>query len=706
MTEKDTLKIEELERLFEEGLACDKDLFSEQRSNILISSGEHFSKRYSKWWSRIRDAKSIPNDQKIRITKNHTHRIVRTYINNILNMAPGVCPTPNDPKDLGHIKSAQLNKSVWEYAKEKHNMRMLVQEWAKNFIEIGEVFAEIYWDPNKGYLVGHEQAVDEETGEPQVDEMGQPVAGDKAIFSGDLCFKTITPGNVVRHASAKTIRESPFLCVMEMVRLKDLEMMVGDDEDKKKLLVASEDETFYVFENSKQNYAKTQDQVLLKKFYFRPGAEYPKGYYAFTTERGILFEGELPYGVWPIAYGGFDEITTTPRHRSLVKQLRPIQSEIDRASSKMAETQVTLGDDKVILNNGSKVTTGPHLPGMRTMFVTGMSPTIMPGRTGEQYLPYVQSCIAELYQVAMIDENEAERQQGQDPYANLYRSLRDKKQFSMYAEKFESFLIEICKIYLDLARHYFDEQMLIPAIGKSEYVNISEFKNSNPLCTRIKLEPQSEDINEMMGRHLTFNHVLQYVGNQLDKDDIGKILRNMPFANNEEMLDDFTLNYDTAVNVILALDRGQQVQPFPSDDPTYVLKRLGARMQKPDFRLLDPQVQQNYGVTKQAYEQLESQKAIALKQAQSQFIPSGGANIKCDYYVQDPTNTGRTVRATIPAESIDWLIKQLTAQGSAQEQLMGQPPQIQTEVSQMISSSPMPPRQLFPLPGNTPGGTL
>lgn len=702
---KKPLDIDELNRLYSEGETCDKELFSEQRSNILISSGEHFSKKHSKWWARIREARTLTNDQKIRVTKNHTHRIIRTYINNIISMAPGVVPTPNDPKDLQHVKAAQLNKSVWEYAKEKHSMRMRVQSWAKDFIEIGEVFNEIFWDPTKGTLIGYEQEVDE-TGEPMFGEDGQPMPSEKAVFTGDLTFRTIIPANVVRAAEAKTIAESRFLCVREMVKVSDLKHMIGEDEEKEKLLTESPDETFYVFDNSRQNYYKTNNQLMLRKFYFRPSAEFPNGWYAFATESGILFEGELPFGIYPIIYGGFDEISTTPRHRSIIKQLRPIQSEIDRASSKMAETQITIGDDKVILQNGSKVTTGPHLPGVRTMFVTGMAPTIMPGRTGEQYLPYVQSCISELYQVANIDEDAAEKSASADPYENLYRSLRDKKKFSMYAEKFENFLVENCRTYLDLARHYFDENMLIPAIGKAEYVNISEFKNSSPLCTRVKLEPMSDDINEMMGRHLTFNHILQYVGNQLSKDDIGKFLRNMPFANNDEMLDDFTLDYDTAMNVILALDRGQPVMPFKSDNPEYVLKRLGARMQKPDFRLLPPQIQMNYDKTKSLYEQLLAQKAQELKMAESQFIPSGGAMIKVDYYVPDPTNSARSVRATVPAESVDWLIKMLSAQGSAQEQLMGQKPQMQMDLAQMIANQGMPQRQLIPLPQANQGRPL
>lgn len=622
-------------------------------------------------------------------------------------MAPGVAPTPNDPKDLQHVKCAELNKSVWNYAKEKHNMKMRVLRWAKEFIEVGEVFTKIYWDPHAGRFVGYEQETDDETGEPMHDpETGDPVPSEKAVFTGDLMFGSILAANIIRPVEAKTIEDSPWLCERQMVSIDDLKNMVEGDEDKEKLITESQDDTFFVFDGAKANYGQTKKEAMVKNFFWRPCVKYPKGYYAICVEGGILFEGELPFGVFPLIYGGFDEISTTPRHRSIIKQLRPIQSEINRSASKIAETQVVMGDDKVILQNGSKMTTGPHLPGLRVSYATGMAPTILPGRTGDQYLPYNQAQIAELYQVSNVVEDSQLNQDNGDAFANLYRSIRDKKKFSLYAEKFESYLKQVCETYLDLARNYFDENMLIPAIGKSEYINISEFKNSAPLCTRIKVEPQSEDINEMMGKHLSYNHILQYVGTQLSKDQIGQIIRNMPFSNQEEAFDDLTLNYDSAVNVILALDRGQPVQPFKSDDAEYMLKRLGSRMKKPDYRMLPPQIQMAYDNLKQQYEQIVAQKAQDLKQMESEFIPSGGAMIKVDYYVPDPSNPDRTIRATVPAESVDWLIKQLSAQGSAQEQLTQQTPQVQGDLMRMIGQQGLPQRQVLPPAPQMPMGQM
>lgn len=688
------LTIDELNSLYSDGESCDQDIFSEQRSNILLAAGDHYSRKSSKWWNRIREGKDLSNDQKLRLTKNHIHKISKTYINNILTQAPGVTPVPNNPKELQDQKAAELNKSVWTYAKVQNNIKMKTHQWCKDFVEIGEVATKIYWNPQAGRFLGFEQEVDE-SGQGIFDESGQPKASDRAQFSGDLVFERIYGFNLIRPSEAKDIEDAKWLCVRKMMNLKDLEDLVGDDEEKKKLVKSSRDETFFVFDGNKSNYSKADKQAMLREFYFKPCAQYPNGYFYITTKDGVLFDGELPFGIYPICYEGFDEVSTTPRHRSIIKQLRPYQAEINRAASKMAEHQVTLGDDKIILQNGSKMTQGPHVPGIRALFVTGQPPTVLEGRTGEQYLNYVNSQITEMYQVAnLAEDSEPAADQAGDPFANLYKSIRQKKRFALYAEKFEMYLQKVCLTYLELAKHYFDENTLIPMIGRSEYVNIAEFKSQEKLCYQIKIEPMSEDIETMMGRHLVLNHILQYSSQQLSKDDIGKIIRQMPFANSEETTTDLTLNYDTATNIILSLDRGQVPVPSKADDDQYILKRLASRQKQSDYQLLNPQIKQNYDQMVQYYEQLAAEKAQSIKQAESEFIPASGAMIKVDYWIPDPSNKTRSIRATLPAESIDWLIKQLGTQGSMQSQLQVQPTNVQADIARMLQQQQPPMAQM------------
>jgi hypothetical protein len=289
-----------------------------------------------------------------------------------------------------------------------------------------------------------------------------------------------------------------------------------------------------------------------------------------------------------------------------------------------------------------------------------------------------------MYRVANLEQEMLDKEGPSDPFVNLYRSIRNKKKFSLYAEKFENFLKNCCTVYLELAKQYFDENMLIPAIGRSEYINIPEFKNQEPLCYQIKIEPISNDIETMMGRHMVLNHVLQYTGSSLGKDDIGKIIRQMPFANNEETFSDLTLNYDTATNIILSLDRGQDPPIVKNVDYGYLLKRLSSRQAQSDYNLLSPDIQQKYELLIAEYERIQAEAAQQIKAAQADFIPTSGAMIKVDYYVPDPNNKTRSIRATLPAESIDWLIKRISEQGSSQEALSQQTQSTQADIARML----------------------
>jgi hypothetical protein len=662
--------IEELHQLYDEAEQADQEIFSEQRSNVLLISGDHYTRKNSKYWNRIRDSRDLSNEQKLRLTKNHIQKITKNYINNIISFAPGVTIIPKNEKELQDQKAAQLNRAVWEDAKQKHILKLKIHQWCKDYIELGECAVKIFWNPNKGEFLGFRQEMDE-AGNALMDESGQPVPSKTPAFTGAFEFERIFGFNLLRDPSTTSMSESRFFCIRKMVDIPEAKALVGDDEEKLKWLQEGEDKTYHVFDGNQQNYQKSKNQIMFKEFYFRPCADYPQGYYYIAVDGGILFEGELPFGVFPIFYCGFDEIQTSARHRSIVKQLRPYQAEINRAASKMAEHQVTLGDDKLLVQSGTKVTNGGHLPGVRTLQYSGVAPTILSGRSGEQYLQYMQAQIEEMYQVSNMAED-SERKDGNqgDAFGQLFQSLRNKKKFSLYGEKFEVFLQQVCQGYLLLSRHYLPEDALIAAVGRMEYINISEFKNTTPLEYQVTIEAQLNDVETMMGKQLSIQHALQYVGNQLSKEDIGKLIRSMPFGNVEESFNDLTLEYDTATNFILALDRGQAPIPSKYDTPDYMIKRLVNRVRQSDFEQLDPMIQKNYSTYILYYENLAVEQQRQLLASQADFIPTGGARVKVDYYVPKPNNPNSVERATLPAESIDWLIKRLADQGSSQEMLM------------------------------------
>jgi hypothetical protein len=631
------------------------------RSNLLLIAGEHYNRRQSSFFRRIRDAKELNEQQKIRLTKNHIQKIAKTYVNNIISLAPGVGFLPKNESERHDQKAAELHHAVWQDAKDRYGIDERVDDWCDNFIGIGEVALKIFWDANLGPIKGHMQALDPETGAPQFDEMGMPVKGEP-VHVGGFILEEIYGFNLLRAPEAKRHIESPYHINRKMVN-KDL--LTAQFPDKKKGIQESYDQTLVIFTGINHGYQKTKNEVLVKEYYFRPCPQYPNGYYYIATKDAILSKGELPGGVYPIVVQEFDKIQTTARGRSCVRIARPYQAEINRAASKMAEHQITLGDDKLLIQNGTKISAGVALPGVRSINFTGQAPDILAGRDGSQYLNYMNSQIAEMYDVMNVKEGSEESNGQTDPFALLFKSASQKKKFVRYVRRFERFLVNVAKTYMSLAKTHLPDDTLIMAVGRKEQVNMSEFKNSDDISYEIKVEAQSDDIETKFGKQLILNHALQYVGSKLDKEDIGKIMRAMPYGNFEESFDDMTIDYDASNNIILALDRGEQVSLNQYDNNVYMIKRLVSRMRQADFKFLDPQIQQQYVVLVQQYQASETQRLQDIKAAESEFIPTDGYLVTCQMSIEDPSAPNKTRQVRLPYSALQWLIKMLETQGQS-----------------------------------------
>jgi hypothetical protein len=692
--------ISDLNQLYFDGDACDQQIFAEMRSNLLIVAGEHYQRRQSYFYKRIRDSRELSHEQKMRLTKNHTQKIAKTYANNILSANPGVGFSPKNEGDMQQEKLADLHHSLWRAAHEKYDIDDLIDDWCDEFIQTGEAIVKVFYDPSSGPVTGYGTKLDMATGQPQLDETGTPIPDmDRPQYAGSFVFEEVFAFNLLRPSECKDIRRAEWLCIRKMVNKQDLNGRFNDPEVQK-FIVAAADETFIVFDGALGGYKRMKNQVMVREYYFRPSWKYPKGYYFITTKEGILAEGELPGGIYPIIIQPLEKVPTTPRGRSPVRTMRPYQAEINRSASKIAEHQVTLGDDKLLIQNGTKVSAGVALPGVRALNFTGMTPTILAGRDGSQYLNYMLSQIKEMYEVMNVAEDSQENAGQLDPYTLLFRSAKQKRKFQRHIKRFQKFLIQVVKTYLELAKIHMSDEELIEAIGKKEQINVPEIRNSANKEFTIKIEDQSDDVETKLGKQLVLNHVMQYVGPQLKPEDIGKLMRAMPYADVGDSFDDFTINYDTVTNEILALDRGETPPVHPAEDHAYALKRLNFRMKQPDFKFLPPQIQMNYQQKMQVHEQIDSFQKMQIQRAEQGFIPTGGYMVACDFYVQDPSDPSgvKTRRARLPYQAMEWLIQQLETQGQSQDQLAHMDQNLQTMYAESALRSP----DFKPLSNNIP----
>jgi len=680
-------KIEELNKLHQDAKSLDKEAVAEMRSNILLIAGEHYSKRLQDAISmRSRTTGQSQEAYRLRITKNLLHRAHRLYVNAILSQAPGIAITPRNQTELQDQKSAELNQSVWDYAKDKYKINAFIREMASDFCGIGECIVKIFFDPTKGSLKGYEPQTDE-FGNIVADEMGQPIADkEKPAFSGEFVFERIYAQNVFRDPSCTKMKDARWIGVEKLENTDSLKQRYKDDKKKQGYLEQSNEE-FVVFDTAKNGYGKEKNQTLLLEYYFKPCAEYPNGYFYITTKAGVLEEGELPFGIFPIVWQGFDEHPTKPRASSFVKVARPWQAEINRASSQVALHSVTIGEDKLLYQAGTTVAQGSLLPGVRGITYQGQAPTILPGRTGEQFFQYIAIQEQEMNRALMLDVLNEEKQANLDPMSLLFKSMSQSQKFNFYSTKFGEFLVEMAELFLELAKKYLEGDELIAAVGRSEAINITEFKATTKLNHQIKVQEQNDTIETKLGKQLVMNHLLQYVGQQMNREDIGKLICEMPFGNWQESFSDFTLDSKNVKNDFLAMERGEQPMVSENDNSQYILKQVAKRKKERDFKLLSPQVQQLYAMYEQYHQQKLAKEAAALKAAQSEFVPVGGAMIACDMYVpqEDPQKAPKRVR--VPYQALDWLVKLLEKQGAGLDALESMNQAQMAQLSQQLLGS-------------------
>jgi len=632
---KDKYSTQELERFYRDSEQVDKRLFSEMRSNLLLVDGQHYNRRNSNFFERLRTSKSISAERRIKLTKNHTQRIQKIYCNEITSLNPGVGFKPKNENELQDQKSAEQNKAVWQDAVDRYNLPEKIDEWCDDFISLGEVATKLFWDPNKGALKGFEQKVDED-GQPKFQSLISPVTGESVseiklpdgrtltgepiadknlpVFDGGMIFERIFGFNLLRPGFTQSIDDAPWLIVRKLTNKDALLEQFGDDPEKTKAIEnagnAEQHKGILIFDSQQGGHRTTnKDEILVKEFYLRPCKENPNGWFAWWIDGGEkkdgnLAEGELPGGIFPIEFEAFEKTQTNPRGRSIIRSLRPYQVEVNRAASKAAEHQITMGDDKIITQYGAKITQGAKLAGIRSVQVSGPAPTIMAGRSGDQYLGYMEGQIGEMYDVADIDAKSVPNN-NQDPFNVLFTAASKKRKFQRHAARFERFLVKVAKLYLRLAKLHFTDDMFIKVVGTNEAVNIEEFKRSRDMDFEIISEPQTDDVETKLGKQMMLNNTLQFVGNKLDKDDIGEILRNMPFGNTEKSFSNFTLDRDSITNDILALDRGEVPQIGEFANHVLYVKRLASRMSQASFKLVGPEIAQNYKSVMTQHQQAE-----------------------------------------------------------------------------------------------------
>lgn len=695
--------IEKLNKLAAESEACDQDVVAEMKSNTLLISGQHY-KRISKGLSRNLSDRGVDKSKRLRLIKNHTAKGVSDIKDILASMTPGVIPYPQNEHEASHSKAAELAKVIWDDGRQKNRFDDQIESFRNSFVTLGEVASKVYFDPTGGGLKGFEQATNE-FGQPLFkDQAGQVTIEPKAklldqmtgmtidgpdhelvpdearpVFRPLIRISKIAPYDLRRPKNSISMKDAPYLIELRMESCDDLKARVKaakglTDEEKEERCSWITDggkTPTKIFDGTTGSFQDSEGQCLVREFYFRQSPKFPKGHYFITVDKGILFSDPLPFGeegeiAYPIKWEPYEFYEGSARGFSPIKKIRPCQAEINRCASSISETQLLMGSDKVVLQKGAKFSPGVTLPGMRAYHTTGEA-QIVPGRSGDQYTGYLEYNVEELYRLLNIPENSNPTSQSFDPKAELFKKQSQKARFTEAAGRFARFLRSNCESYLFFAQKYADELELQKVVGNSLAVDIAEFQNIDRITFKVKLLEVGDDLESAMAKTLELDTILQYAGKDLDKDTLKMILTQYPVINKTQAFKHLNMDIKNIESDILALDRGEYRPAQKYDDHPTFIKHFSAHMRERGFQLLPEQVKGMYQKRIQEHETFVAQQAEEIKRAQSAFIPSGGALVKTDFYVNpDPTNPAKAQRAMFPTEALEWLRKQLEAQGSTQ----------------------------------------
>lgn len=641
--------------------SVDKAHFAEMRSNCLLYIGTHYSNNKESALREYVRTQKIPQEKKLRLTKNHIGAICDRLMNaTVTAHSPSVLIGPRHKMEVQDKKASDVASSVWDKIRTFNKFDELVADLTFDFIVIGEMATFTYFDPSKGEYLGEAEIHD---------EMGN-VLGKKHKFSGEIINKRLEPFNLLRAPNSKSWEASPHLIYREMVDVEEARSLTDDEEIKKKI-TKSADETFVVFDSQKGSYSNSsKDKVLIKHKFCRPSEEYPEGWYVLYTSDVVIAEGSL-YGVFPITRRAYSKVTTSPRGYGIIKRLRPCQAEINRIASTMAMSQIYFRD-RLMVQNGSKITNGGTMAGAVLMRYSGAMPIVQQGQSGEKYLPILDQQISEMYSLANLSQEEEDKVPNTDPMALLYRSLKDKKKFSSKSDIFESFVKELVHVSLEVAQKYYTDENLVPSVDKKDFINIEEFKRITRLDYSIDIKSNSADIETTLGAQQAIQHTLQYAQG-LQPEQVAVLVAHMPYLKDSAMAQEITADYRAVEDVFAAIERLQPIDVMPSDNHDYFIKRINNRMKESSFRYLDLQAQQLYHNRIQQHEHFKAEQADKLMRAQAGAIPSGGALIPVSLYL-DPKNASKRVR--LPHDTLVYVYKKLQEQGSFIDEVsdLGQAP--------------------------------
>lgn len=523
-------------------------------------------------WTRGRLYEPRLEPYRVTYTDNRIIGLVRTEVAKLTKQRPAfvVTPTTGDDEDIGSAELAErVLRHQWRALELERKQRSALT-WAR---VCGAGFWKIYWDKNAGErvdilvgpdgepLTGQDGSVMRVSELPPQVLMAAQQAGAKprSVHQGDVCIEVRSPFEIVIDPLAREdgLTTAEWI-IEECVRSKDyVRDRYGVDLPADADAIAGVAESRFAPSIDVIDPGASQYKgVKVRELWQRPNGKVPNGKRCVWAGGKLLYEDTNPYDSMP--YVMFTGVPVPGRFwpTSVVEQLRPVQTELNKTRSQIRENAARIGNPALLKSRLANVKYN-GVPGEVIEFDDTL-PNSVPSYLQPPELPnYVVQEPEQIEQSLREISGQHEVSSAQVPTgvtaASAIQLLQEQDDTRLGPEiaEMEMAIAQAGTKVLDLIARFYDDQRTVQIAGEDGDWDIFDFKGSQLAGnTHVEVQagsslPQNKAAKQAAMQDV-LNLFLQY-GVQLDRRQLAKYLKDMRVGGFERLVEDFS-NDESQIN--------------------------------------------------------------------------------------------------------------------------------------------------------------
>lgn len=430
-------------------------------------------------WSRVRSTLWLPPAPpwRVRHVVNLMQPMYRTLFGKLTAqpLRRGRVRPANDTPDAR--QDAQAQDELLEYLWTQCGSEEEALEVARWALQLGTGIHYVLWDKTRGDALPENP----ETGQPVVDESGEPV------HLGDVDHIAVSPFEFLPEPLVSRVEDMEWCFYVKIRTAAYVQRKFGKKIDEQQ--VPSDEYAVGNISGDDEPDAPPQSGVLVKAFFRRPCAEYPKGQYIVYAGHEVLYRGEAPYAQDPIPFEVARERMIPGRFwgRSVFADLMPLQRAYNKLLSQAVEIRNSTARPKwhVFKNSleaGKTISTAPAEI-IVTNVVPGVSdggrPTkIEGGQVPASFFAEAEQIRSQFYEIAGVHDfaRGAKSVAGGNTFSGLNLMLeQDDTRMGVLRRDLDRAALKVERMKLHRVKEFYLEQRTISIIGPDKASESKEF---------------------------------------------------------------------------------------------------------------------------------------------------------------------------------------------------------------------------------------